>query len=392
MANNDDRPVGGRGQQAQQVSPARQAAAQGDMVAAILQQMHDNQVAADRRVLQMQDTMNHQLQQVMAMIQVQPGGGGGGGARPPPANSLAKIVRQPDPLSSEDSVASAYTWLRTFREFAAIHHLGQQTREEQLTAFRGYLTTDMRRILEKNIVVTAAVPGEPTLEETLIAVQAYFRGRTSINVDRRAFAMRRQHAGEPFDNFLAQLRELADTAELCQHCRDPTLSTQILTGILDDVVREKILAENNPTLDDIIRMCRAAETASVDKAKLEGSKQIEAVRKSAYKKGKEDSWSERELSRGRARDRGPSPGRRYDQRDQTCTRCGRWSHATGQECPARDARCHYCDKIGHYQIVCRTRQGDDDQDALQQPRRDLTPHPGRNPRGPRQNSPDRNKD
>jgi RNase H-like domain found in reverse transcriptase/Integrase zinc binding domain/Integrase core domain/Reverse transcriptase (RNA-dependent DNA polymerase) len=57
----------------------------------------------------------------------------------------------------------------------------------------------------------------------------------------------------------------------------------------------------------------------------------------------------RRYDRGSA-DRSPSPG-------PTCSNCGR-SHATKEECSARNKICNFCKKIGHFRSVCRFRKRD----------------------------------
>ena len=36
-----------------------------------------------------------------------------------------------------------------------------------------------------------------------------------------------------------------------------------------------------------------------------------------------------------------------------CSNCGKTHQAGRMYCPARDACCHYCNRIGHFQSVCR---------------------------------------
>ena len=36
-------------------------------------------------------------------------------------------------------------------------------------------------------------------------------------------------------------------------------------------------------------------------------------------------------------------------------RCGKPDHQLGQKCPAKDAKCKDCHKIGHFHKVCQTK-------------------------------------
>jgi len=40
-----------------------------------------------------------------------------------------------------------------------------------------------------------------------------------------------------------------------------------------------------------------------------------------------------------------------------CTRCGKAPFHPKHQCPGRDAECHKCRKIGHFQSMCRSVRG-----------------------------------
>ena len=52
------------------------------------------------------------------------------------------------------------------------------------------------------------------------------------------------------------------TCDVCEHMADKFLKDQIIFGVRDDSVREKLLQERQLTLPKTIDMCRAAESAS----------------------------------------------------------------------------------------------------------------------------------
>ena len=39
-----------------------------------------------------------------------------------------------------------------------------------------------------------------------------------------------------------------------------------------------------------------------------------------------------------------------------CLRCGKPDHQPGQKCPAKNAKCKDCHKIGHFHKVCQTKK------------------------------------
>ena len=39
-----------------------------------------------------------------------------------------------------------------------------------------------------------------------------------------------------------------------------------------------------------------------------------------------------------------------------CMRCGKQEHQKGQRCPAKNAKCKACHKIGHFHKVCQSKK------------------------------------
>ena len=55
-------------------------------------------------------------------------------------------------------------------------------------------------------------------------------------------------------------------------------------------------------------------------------------------------------------------------REDQCMRCGKHEHHPGQMCPAKNAKCKECHKIGHFYKVCQSKKR-----ATQQVQLDQTP-------------------
>ena len=50
-----------------------------------------------------------------------------------------------------------------------------------------------------------------------------------------------------------------------------------------------------------------------------------------------------------------------------CMRCGKQEHQPGQKCPAKNAKCKDCHKIGHFHKVCQTKKRAKQRTNLVQP-------------------------
>ena len=53
-----------------------------------------------------------------------------------------------------------------------------------------------------------------------------------------------------------------------------------------------------------------------------------------------------------------------------CMRCGKPEHELGQKCPAKNAKCKECHKIGHFHKVCQSRKRTNRANFVQTPPKD----------------------
>ena len=53
-----------------------------------------------------------------------------------------------------------------------------------------------------------------------------------------------------------------------------------------------------------------------------------------------------------------------------CRRCGKPEHQLGQKCPAKNAKCKDCHKIGHFHKVCQSRKRTKRANLVQTPPQD----------------------
>ena len=70
---------------------------------------------------------------------------------------------------------------------------------------------------------------------------------------------------------LAELHKLsiAEDSDLCAECRDPRLTTRIISGVRDAGTRKKLLAVRPfPTLEKAVDICRSDEHSKANEAAL----------------------------------------------------------------------------------------------------------------------------
>ena len=69
-----------------------------------------------------------------------------------------------------------------------------------------------------------------------------------------------QDAGKSYDHYRTALRQLADRCEFETITADQILRDKLVFGIQDSKVRQRLLHENNLSLQKTDEICRAHET------------------------------------------------------------------------------------------------------------------------------------
>ena len=102
--------------------------------------------------------------------------------------------------------------------------------------------------------------------------EAYCVPKKNITMERHALLTRRQRAGEPFDDFITDLRSKARHCDL-PASTDSLIRDCVVLGINDNQLRERMLREDIDDLEKIIKTCKAAELARTQMSSLQNPRQ-----------------------------------------------------------------------------------------------------------------------
>ena len=133
---------------------------------------------------------------------------------------------------------------------------------------------------------------------------------------------------------------------------------RIFVGLFDDVLSEKMQLDPNLTLEKAVSMAHQSKAVHKQQGIVRGttfhsgelgSEHMEAVNSKRGDKFKS------------AVNKHKSPGKSAVNKQPTkkadkCSRCGKAPWHNRQQCPAKDAQCHKCQKTGHYSACCYTTQ------------------------------------
>lgn len=292
------------------------------------------------------------------------------GDRPPAPRSVAG-VKPPAPLVVGPKARDDYIRFRDdWNDYAIIQSVATKTDDVQVALFRTALGTDGKALLRNQPVPLDTATNQPMDKNkvsTLVKMlEIAVIGEVNETYETFIFRSRVQKDTEEVDEFVNSLRELIKTCGLCDHkdMREKFLRDQIIFGIKDNVLREKLLQERKLTLHRCLDMCRAAESASAQAKSITegGTAEVSFIKHKGYRRGNPTPGSKAKY--GSHQRAGPQPSGRQKH----CRFCGRDHEMSRDKCPAYGEKCLKCQGWNHFAIKCTKRSrinrvsADDSQD------------------------------
>ena len=172
----------------------------------------------------------------------------------------------------------------------------------------------------------------------------HFKGKVALVFERTQFVRRFQQDKESVLTFIEDLQRRAD---LCSFgdLRDQMVHTQIIAGLRDSHLRRRLMANDNLTLDQVIKEVKSAEITKHHDQILQNPSSAADISAIHDRKVPEN------------KRRSPKPkhyGVSSKAKKTSCYRCGAQPGHPPQRCPAKDATCNACNKKGHYSKVCKS--------------------------------------
>ncbi len=219
------------------------------------------------------------------------------------------------------------------------------------------------------------------------SLTTYFTPKRNTSFETFKFRRLTQQAGEGIDAFYTRLRRMSANCDFANTERE--ILAQIIQGCTSTKVRRRAL-KDDLTLQQVIDEARSLELAETRASEIEGlstpfndvsthtgdataysvrgsrqnqrfpsqrgsSHQVSSQRGSSNQAPSQRGYSRANPVHRGATDCGSRDTLTYSTRSYQqghCGWCGGHSHARDY-CPAKDRRCHNCDKVGHFSKVCR---------------------------------------
>lgn len=184
--------------------------------------------------------------------------------------------------------------------------------------------------------------------------------------NRHIFFSRKRKDGETLDQFFTEIKKLSLDCNF-EHLRDGLVRDQIILGVNNIILKEKLLRINNLTLEKCISICKASEVAQEQiKEITESTSTILAINKRNQGSGRQSRVDTRNMNKYDNRGRHAQHASKSRERQSKCRKCD--SYHQYRQCPAFNRRCAVCKKYGHFAKMCYNRNNcailQDNQDSL----------------------------
>nr|XP_054599642.1 uncharacterized protein LOC129164243 isoform X1 [Nothobranchius furzeri] len=228
---------------------------------------------------------------------------------------------------SMDAVNLSKAWKTWKEEFTLYTELALPDAEEKARVkLFYYLIGERGRELCGTLIGAEA---RVAVSELMRKIDEHCNPKVNETVERYRFFARNQAPGENIDKYVRDLRLLASTCNFGQ-LKDSLIRDRIVCGTNSSSWRERLLREENLTLDRCLDICRAMEISREYNKTIAGQaeEELHAV------KQKERKRLDKEIS---------------------CRFCGRAHERLKAKCPAYGKKRKKCGKENHFAIACRSK-------------------------------------
>jgi hypothetical protein len=172
---------------------------------------------------------------------------------------------------SVDRHCAYKAWRDKWKDYSVVTKLEEESAEYQCSMLRYTFAEDTRKIYN---TFDLSTDEQKDIKVILEKLETFAKGTVNETMERHTFNRRKQEDGEPFDDFLTDIKILSKNCNFCATCHDGLLRDRIVAGIRDSPLRQKLLSTDKLDLKKAEDMCRAKEKAK-EGVKMFGSSRSE---------------------------------------------------------------------------------------------------------------------
>ena len=244
-------------------------------------------------------------------------------------------------------------WKRRFQQFREASGLSGESASKQISTLLYCLGEAAECVLAST---NATAEDRADYDRVLERFDGHFNVRKNVIYERARFNRRNQQSGETAEQYIMALYELSEHCDY-DEMKEEMIRDRLVVGIRDTTLSERLQMDPKLTLESAKKAIRQREAVHEQQRALRGGdSQVDAI----HPRRSRTTDANRKRGRGKfAEHRNPgnpsnTPSKASTHDGAKCGRCGRERHPR-EKCPAKDAKCHNCQKVGHYSALCRRR-------------------------------------
>ena len=239
--------------------------------------------------------------------------------------------------NSPDATKIYKHWKTTFEYFLAVL---PQDNLNKLHVLTNFVAPDIYDLFSQ----------DTTYDNAMTTLNSNYVKAPNEIYSRHLLATRKQQPGESFDSYLTALKSLAKDCSFKDVSavvyQNESIRDAFIAGTISVNVRQRLLEKKSITLDEMITTARSLESAekNAESYMNQTSGNVAAMAYSAPNESNLAAIVPPANSVQKLKPRQNTP---------TCWNCGNLRHPRAS-CPARDAVCHNCQRMGHFSKLCKS--------------------------------------
>ena len=249
-------------------------------------------------------------------------------------------IRPPTELKLVGNVCD--NWRRFKQRFELYLEATDATKKSDAQKIALFLTSAGNQAIEVYNTLTLSADDMKKYDKIIEAFENHCTPLVNETFERYIFRTRVQGENENIEQFVTDLRLKSQSCNF-EHLADGLIRDQVVYGIRNKAIRERLLREQNLTLNRAVEICLAAENAAMQLHHLEtdlarNSLDVHAIA------GKNNKYS------GKSK----NLSHKYTPKhEKNCGRCG-YKHEHGK-CAAYGQKCKKCGRQNHFAKCCKTK-------------------------------------
>jgi hypothetical protein len=262
---------------------------------------------------------------------------------PAPAHGVKLMSDlKPEQLQPDASTTDYRQWKRQFSAYFSASNLEGARIPDQHAYLESCLHKDLAKVISREATDTTPTLGENSCFTILDRV---FKNRYPIILRRKSYFSMAQKSGQDERAFLEDLRASADEADIAGMTLNDALCMQLLTGLQDKRLVEKLGEVEEPSIEVFTRIvnahlhAKASSPSQANKTSAKPAKKGGGKQPPQQQSGSRPPLSDREQSRRKFL---------YNK----CLRCGEQGHFIKECSVPGTVTCNKCKYRGHIARAC----------------------------------------